>query len=144
MPYSPNSGKETRRIVRSSTPYKKRPSVVVTQLRVINLATSYSRATYRSTTIGAAAFHFRVRNGNGWCHCAKVTRNLAELKSDLGWGVSLGGPYRSQIRQISDDILTLTSLTFRFRKNFFTGSLISTYRELQRLTSLKFVGLNNL
>ncbi len=38
------------------------------------LATSYSRTAYRRTTIGAAAFHFRVRNGNGWIHCARVTR----------------------------------------------------------------------
>src|SRR3954471_24423866 len=38
------------------------------------LATSYSRTAYRRTTIGAAAFHFRVRNGNGWCHHANVTR----------------------------------------------------------------------
>ena len=38
------------------------------------LAMSYSRAAYRRTTIGAAAFHFRVRNGNGWDHCAIITR----------------------------------------------------------------------
>ena len=38
------------------------------------LATSYSRTAYRRTTIGAAAFHFRVRNGNGWDHRAIVTR----------------------------------------------------------------------
>jgi hypothetical protein len=38
------------------------------------LATSYSRTACRRTTIGAAAFHFRVRNGNGWCHYATVTR----------------------------------------------------------------------
>src|SRR5262249_8414615 len=38
------------------------------------LATSYSRTACRRTTIGAAAFHFRVRNGNGWGHCATVTR----------------------------------------------------------------------
>src|SRR5437762_9376219 len=38
------------------------------------LATSYSRTACRRTTIGAAAFHFRVRNGNGWSHCARVTR----------------------------------------------------------------------
>lgn len=30
------------------------------------LAITYSRATYRSTTIGDAAFNDRVRNGNGW------------------------------------------------------------------------------
>ena len=38
------------------------------------LATSYSRTAYRRTTIGAAAFHCRVRNGDGWGHCATVTR----------------------------------------------------------------------
>src|SRR5205814_9641076 len=43
------------------------------------LATSYSRTTFRRTTIGAAAFHFRVRNGNGWGHCAKVTRDLLRV-----------------------------------------------------------------
>ena len=44
------------------------------------LATSYSRTAYRRTTIGAAAFHFRVRNGNGWCHCAIVTRAEKRLR----------------------------------------------------------------
>ena len=38
------------------------------------LATTYSRASYTGTTIGAMAFHFRVRDGNGWGHHAKVTR----------------------------------------------------------------------
>src|SRR6266699_487909 len=38
------------------------------------LATSYSRTAYRRTTIGAAAFHCRVRNGNGRGHCAIITR----------------------------------------------------------------------
>ena len=61
----------------------KRPGILFPRCRVILLATSYSRTTYRCTTIGAAAFHFRVRNGNGWGHCAKVTRNLADLNSDL-------------------------------------------------------------
>ena len=43
-------------------------------MRGINLATTYSHRTYRPTTIGAAAFHFRVRDGTGWFHCAVVTR----------------------------------------------------------------------
>ena len=30
------------------------------------------------TTIGAAAFHFRVRNGIGWCHSAMVARERVE------------------------------------------------------------------
>ena len=49
------------------------------------LATSYSRTTYRRTTIGAAAFHFRVRNGNGWCHCAMITRRERRRIADLFW-----------------------------------------------------------
>ena len=40
-----------------------------------NLATTYSRRTLRPTTIGAVAFHGRVRDGNGWDHHAKVTRS---------------------------------------------------------------------
>ncbi len=35
---------------------------------VMNLAITYSRAAYRSTTIGKDMFHFRVRDGNGWFH----------------------------------------------------------------------------
>ena len=38
------------------------------------LATTYSRGAFRPTTIGAATFHFRVRNGTGWFHYALVTR----------------------------------------------------------------------
>src|SRR5438128_3318201 len=51
----------------------------------IVLATSYSRTAYRRTTIGAAAFHCRVRNGNGWGHCAIVTRDPSRI----------GGPSRT-------------------------------------------------
>ena len=40
------------------------------------LAMSYFRITFRHTIIGAAAFHGRVRNGNGWFHRAKITRGL--------------------------------------------------------------------
>ena len=43
-------------------------------MRGIYLATTYSHKTYRLTTIGAEAFHFRVRNGTGWFHFAVVTR----------------------------------------------------------------------
>jgi hypothetical protein len=50
----------------------------------LTLAMSYSRTTYRCTTIGAAAFHFRVRNGNGWCHCARITRRLVKPKLARG------------------------------------------------------------
>ena len=30
------------------------------------------------TTIGACAFHFRVREGIGWCHTAMITRERGE------------------------------------------------------------------
>ena len=67
-PPSPLSGfGRARTVGESKNPDDKLTGVLV-------LATSYSRAACRRTTIGAAAFHFRVRNGNGWCHCAIVTR----------------------------------------------------------------------
>ena len=61
----------------------------------IYLATTYSHRTYRPTTIGAAAFHFRVRNGTGWFHRAVVTRGQFQgqgfLLLELGlWGSELG------------------------------------------------------
>ena len=33
------------------------------------LATAYFCVTFRQAIIGFAAFHFRVRDGNGWVHC---------------------------------------------------------------------------
>ena len=39
-----------------------------------NLAATYSHMAYRHTTIGAKAFHFRVRNGAGWFRLAMATR----------------------------------------------------------------------
>src|SRR6478735_8713931 len=35
------------------------------------------------TTIGAAAFHFRVRNGIRWCHSAIVTRERVEGRGSI-------------------------------------------------------------
>ncbi len=45
-------------------------------IRGIYLATTYSHKTYRLTTIGAEAFHFRVRNGTGWFPLAMVAETL--------------------------------------------------------------------
>jgi hypothetical protein len=69
-------------------------------LGFITLAMSYSRTTYRCTTIGAAAFHFRVRNGNGWDHCARITRRLAKLKLARG---GIGGGLTLNFTRNSDD-----------------------------------------
>ena len=44
------------------------------KIKRIKLATTYSHEAFRYTTIGAAMFHFRVRDGNGWFHYAMVTR----------------------------------------------------------------------
>src|SRR5262249_18387213 len=43
-------------------------------LRAINLATTYSRGTYRPTTIGCSGLNGRVRDGNGWNPRHVVTR----------------------------------------------------------------------
>ena len=69
------------------------------------LATSYSRTACRRTTIGAAAFHFRVRNGNGWCHYAIVTRVQNRT----------GGSLLSQRRKREAE--SLETAGFKFRKN---------------------------
>ena len=41
------------------------------------LAVTYSRMRMH-TTIGACAFHFRVRDGIGWFHAAMFTRERVE------------------------------------------------------------------
>src|ERR1019366_9187056 len=45
---------------------KKRGPVFLSENRAINLATTYSRGTYRPTTIGCSGLNGRVRDGNGW------------------------------------------------------------------------------
>jgi hypothetical protein len=70
---------------------KKKPRHLFPKGGVIALATSYFRTTYRCTIIGAAAFHFRVRNGNGWVHCAGITRSLTNLKLRALWEVAHRG-----------------------------------------------------
>ena len=43
------------------------------------------------TTIGAVAFHFRVRDGNGWGHNAIVTEQAGEAAlgapACMGWDI---------------------------------------------------------
>ena len=87
------------------------------------LATSYSRTAYRRTTIGAAAFHCRVRNGNGWDHCATVTRVRNRT----------GGFAACAARQADADLWGPASdtdaLQFIFERTNSASSLISTYRK---------------
>ena len=65
----------------------KKPSISFRHAGHLVLATSYSRTTLRRTTIGAAAFHCRVRNGNGWDHCAMITRSKQRAWSLFTSGV---------------------------------------------------------
>ena len=95
------------RVGRRTQKYKSPTEVNPVGLLV--LATSYSRTAYRRTTIGAAAFHFRVRNGNGWCHCARVTR-----------GPSRAGGCGAWRRRGSLETMSIFQRT--------ADSLISTYR----------------
>lgn len=46
------------------------------------LATTYSHTAFRRTTIGAGAFHFRVRDGIGWFRTAMITRILKCLEGN--------------------------------------------------------------
>ena len=43
-----------------------------------DLAATYSRGIYKTTTIGNAAFDVRVRNGNGSVHCFKATKKMSK------------------------------------------------------------------
>src|SRR3979411_67047 len=93
---------------------KQKPRGLFPSSGALVLATSYSRTTYRRTTIGAAAFHCRVRNGNGWCHCAIVTRVRNRT------GISL----LPQRRKGEAESLMAMSI---FQRT--ADSLISTYRK---------------
>ena len=75
---------------------------------------SYSRTTFRRTTIGAAAFHCRVRNGNGWCHCATITRGPSRT------GVSLQPQRR---KRESASLMTMSIVQFQ-KNRWFSGIYI--------------------
>src|SRR3954469_20834269 len=53
---------------------QKRSPALLSKDRAINLATTYSRGTYRPTTIGCSGLNGRVRDGNGWNPRHVVTR----------------------------------------------------------------------
>ena len=50
---------------------------------LFNLATTYSRGSYTTTTIGNGAFDGRVRNGNGSGHPFRVTKKLLKNVSGV-------------------------------------------------------------
>ena len=56
--------------------HKKSQSSQVNFGLVNNLAATYSRGTYRTTTIGKTVFDGRVRNGNGSDHSFMATKKV--------------------------------------------------------------------
>jgi hypothetical protein len=60
---------------------KKRAEEKTSALIGKDLATTYSRRSYTTTTIGKTAFDGRVRDGNGSVHSFMVTKKLV-----LEWG----------------------------------------------------------
>ena len=57
-------------------PDKKKPRISLWEIRGINLAMTYSRGTFRPTTIGCSGLNGRVRDGNGWDPRQIITRKL--------------------------------------------------------------------
>ena len=122
----------------------KKPHRDMNPVGFLVLATSYSRTAYRRTTIGAAAFHFRVRNGNGWSHCARVTRvrnrtGISLLGSDASARPNLWG----QVRRLR--LIALPNVKKNNQQSAAADPLTSTYRSSFRLrtadgtTELRFV-----
>ena len=65
-----------RRISRSATnPEKQKAGENILRLFIEKLAATYSRRTYRTTTIGKTVFDGRVRNGIGSDHSFMATKN---------------------------------------------------------------------
>ena len=56
-----------------------------------DLATTYSRGTYRTTTIGKAAFDGRVRDGIGSGHSFMVTKKSYNESAEFGVSFRLTG-----------------------------------------------------
>jgi hypothetical protein len=54
----------------------KKPNLLRSGFQVKDLAATYSRRIYKTTTIGNAAFDVRVRNGNGSVHCFIATKKM--------------------------------------------------------------------
>ena len=65
----------------SCRPKEKPPLVTQRGFWCKALAMTYSRMRMH-TTIGAYAFHFRVRDGIGWFHAAMFTRERVEGRRD--------------------------------------------------------------
>ncbi len=90
------SGVPPRRASSKRAAQKCKSPAEINPAGLLVLATSYSRTAYRRTTIGAAAFHCRVRNGNGWGHCAIVTRGPSRAGN-------CGASHRERPTRISGD-----------------------------------------
>ena len=59
--------------------------------------------------LATAALNFRVRNGNGWTHCVKITDSL-KLSPELFFCVSVELFSRAVASQVSSPLQRLTSV----------------------------------
>jgi hypothetical protein len=71
--------------------HKKRPKLAFRPFKK-ELAATYSRGVYKTTTIGKTVFDGRVRNGNGSDHSFMATNKF--IKSNAGCGNSLKTVHR--------------------------------------------------
>ena len=128
-----SDGTETRRRTRGEIRARKSPASCFHRRRGVTLATSYFRTTYRSTIIGAKAFHFRVRNGNGWGHFAGITRSLiprlglvsfGERRLELGFRLLMTTGIKH--RRFAGGQASFLLISFGKER---AGSLTSAYRD---------------
>jgi hypothetical protein len=65
-----------------------------------NLAATYSRGSYTTTTIGKAAFDGRVRNGNGSDHSFMATKKLfADGRCSIAPAIAIRKPHASVCKE---------------------------------------------
>ena len=89
---------------------KKAGEVKLLRLFIERLAATYSRRTYRTTTIGPAVFDGRVRNGNGSDHCGIATKKrkseyLSNIPTKYKKNVSeIGSSMKSAHRRVKIEI----------------------------------------
>ena len=74
QPYMPPLSSQYCFLIRDPSEEQKKPRCVSSGVLGVNPGDDLLSHGLGHTTIGAAAFHFRVRDGIGWCHSANFTR----------------------------------------------------------------------
>ena len=74
-----------------------------------DLAATYSRGVYKTTTIGNAAFDGRVRNGNGSDHSFMATKKVVKIMTEA---IRPFSEYYTQDTKVDTQFARLKSLNF--------------------------------